>query len=169
MHKFERKADITYLDLLRESFQGMVRLARLMEKELGKERAHELIYRSRVEGDLQLIRKQLKGRKPIETFADFKTLMKGLHESPSARNLFTITYPVDNDEEIEFHATECILAKVFKEMGAEDLGNVMCCEPDFETTPVYCPSVYLKRSKTLMKGDGCCDTKYCWKKLRIGK
>ena len=82
------------------------------------------------------------------------------------RNLFTITYPIDNDEEVEFHTTECILAKVFKEMKAEDLGYLICCQPDFETTPAYCSNVSLKRSKTLMQGDNYCDTTYCWKKHR---
>jgi len=135
-----------------------------MENELDKDHAHELLYRSRVEGDLELISRQMKDKKPIDSFADFKTLMKSLHKNPSARNLFTISYPVDNDEEIEFHTTECILAKVFKEMGAENLGHIMCCQPDFETTPAYCPNVYLKRSKSLMKGDSYCDTIYCWKK-----
>ncbi|MCJ7761593.1 L-2-amino-thiazoline-4-carboxylic acid hydrolase [Candidatus Bathyarchaeota archaeon] len=164
MSKFNRKADVTYLDLFRETFRGEMRLARLMEKELGKTRAHELLYRSRVKGDLELISMQLNGKKPAESFTEFKTLMKRLHETPAARNMFTITYPVDNDKEIVFLTKECILAEVFKEIGASDLGYIMCCQPDFETTPAYCPSVYLKRSKTLMKGDDCCDTTYCWKK-----
>jgi hypothetical protein len=36
-----------------------------------------------------------------------------------------------------FLTKECILAEVFKEMKAEDLGYIMCCQPDFETTPTY--------------------------------
>jgi hypothetical protein len=78
--------------------------------------------------------------------------------------MFTITYPVDNDEEIMFLTKECILAEVFKEMNAQDLGYVMCCQPDFVTTPAYCQNVYLKRTKTLMKGDDHCDTTYRWRK-----
>ena len=138
-------------------------LVRLMEEELGKERAHELVYRSRVKGDLAMISRQLRGRKPVESFTEFKTLMKGIHESRSARSMFTISYPVDNDDEVTFLTTECILAKVFRELEAEDLGYIMCCLPDFETTSTYCPRVLLKRSKTLMKGDECCDTTYSWK------
>ena len=102
-------------------------------------------------------------QKPIQNFAEFKKLMKGLHENQFARNLFTITYPVDNDHEIEFRTTECILAKVFKDMSAEDLGEIMCCRSDFDTTPAYCRRVSLKRTKSLMKGDAYCDTKYCLK------
>jgi hypothetical protein len=162
-HKFDRRAEVTYRDLFTEAFQGTVRLVRLMEEELGRERAHELVYRSRVKGDLAMISRQLSGRKPIGSFAEFKTLMKGIHESRSARNMFTISYPVDNDDEVTFLTTECILAKVFRELEAEDIGYVMCCLPDFETTSAYCPRVCLKRSRGLMKGDECCDTTYSWK------
>ncbi len=149
--------------MMRETFEATVRLARVMERELRKNRAQELLYMSRVEGDLAMVARQMDGRPPIETFAEFKKLMKGLHENQFARNLFTITYPVDNDKEIEFRTTECILAKVFREMGAEELGHIMCCQPDFDTTPAYCSRVSLKRTKSLMKGDDYYDTKYCWK------
>jgi hypothetical protein len=151
------------MTLMRETFEATVRLARVMERELRKNRAQELLYMSRVEGDLAMVARQMDGRPPIETFAEFKKLMKGLHENQFARNLFTITYPVDNDKEIEFRTTECILAKVFREMGAEELGHIMCCQPDFDTTPAYCSRVSLKRTKSLMKGDDYYDTKYCWK------
>ena len=35
-HKFDRKAEVTYLGLFRKAFQGTVRLVRLMEEELGE-------------------------------------------------------------------------------------------------------------------------------------
>jgi hypothetical protein len=163
VHKFDRDANVSYATLMREAFEAAVKLARTMERELGEEEAHRILYASRVEGDLAMIVKQTEGQKPIQNFAEFKKLMKGLHENQFARNLFSITYPIDNDREIEFRTTECILAKVFREMGAEDLGEIMCCKPDFDTTPAYCKRVSLKRTKSLMRGDVYCDTKYCWK------
>ena len=163
VHKFERDANVSYATLMREAFEAAVKLARTIERELGVERAHEILYKSRVEGDLAMVAKQMKGQPPIKTFTDFKKLMKELHENQFAKNLFTISYPIDNDHEVEFRTTECILAKVFREMGAEELGEIMCCKPDFDTTPAYCKRVSLKRTKSLMKGDAYCDTKYCWK------
>jgi hypothetical protein len=56
MHKFNEKANLSYLDLFRETFRREIRLARLLEKDLGKEKAHELIYRSHVQDDLELFR-----------------------------------------------------------------------------------------------------------------
>jgi hypothetical protein len=163
VHKFNRDAKVSFATLMHEAFEAAVKLARTMERELGVEEAHRILYASRVEGDLAMVTKQMEGQKPIESFTEFKKLMRGLHENQFAMNLFTITYPIDNDHEIEFRTTECILAKVFREMGAEDLGEIMCCKPDFDTTPAYSKRVSLKRTKSLMKGDAYCDTKYCWK------
>ncbi len=163
VHKFDRDANVSYATLMREAFEAAVKLGRTMERELGVEAAHRIIYASRVESDLAMVEKQMEGQPAIKTFTEFKKIMKGLHENQFAKNLFTISYPIDNDHEIEFRTTECILAKVFREMGAEDLGFIMCCKPDFDTTPSYCRRVSLKRTKTLMKGDAYCDTKYCWK------
>ena len=163
VHKFDRDANVSYETLMREAFEATVKLARVLERELGKERAHELLYMSRAESDLALVAKQMEGQPKIETFSDFKKLMKGLHENNFARNLFTISYPVDNESEIEFRTTECILAKVFRDMGASDLGQIICCQPDFDTTPAYCGRVSLNRTKSLMKGDAYCDTKFCWR------
>ena len=92
--------------------------------------------------------------------------MKELHDSPFASHLFTITYREDIPTEIEFHTTECLLAKIFRDMDAADLGYVMICQPDFVTTPTYFPNVRLKRTKTLMQGDDYCDTPYCFTERR---
>jgi hypothetical protein len=110
-----------------------------------------------------MIAHQMEEQMPITNFAKFKKLMKGLHENQFARNLFTITFPVDNDHEIEFMTSECILAKVFRDIGDEDLVEIMCCKCDFDTTPAYCRWVSLKRTKFLMKEDAYCDTKNCWR------
>jgi hypothetical protein len=116
--------------------------------------------------DLARVKKQVTGRKPIDNFDEFKTFIKELHDSPFASHLFTITYREDIPTEIEFHTTECLLAKIFRDMDAADLGYVMICQPDFVTTPAYFPKVRLKRTKTLMQRDDYCDTTYCFTERR---
>jgi hypothetical protein len=163
-HKFQRKIEITYEELMKANFENVVRLVRLMEKEIGVEKAHYILLRARVEGDLEGVKAQMNDLKPFSVFNDFKQFMKDLHENEFTCNLFTINYPIDDEKEVEFRTTECIMAKVFKDLNASDIGYIMCCQPDYESTPAYSPNVYLKRTKSLMKGDDYCDTKYCWKK-----
>ncbi len=154
--------DLTYEQYARACFDGMIQLSRELEKILGKERALEIIGNTRVKKDLEVVKTQLSGRKTIRNFEDFKTFMKEMHESVLGSHLFTVTYPRETATEIEFHTTECLFAKVFRDMNASDLGYVMICQPDFKTTSSYYPHVRLKRTKTLMQGDNCCTTTYCF-------
>lgn len=160
-HKFQSKLELTYEQYLHACFDGIIQLSKELEQVLGKDKTFEIIGRAREKTDLELVKKQMTGRKTIDNFDDFKTFMKELHESPFASNLFTITYREDIPTEIEFHTNECLLAKIFRDMNATDLGYVMICQPDFVTTPAYFSNVRLKRTKTLMQGDDYCDTTYC--------
>ncbi len=155
------RMQLTYEQFIRSNFENAVALAKTMEKELGKARAHGIIYRSRVEGDIASARARVKG-KPIQAFEEFKALMREIHSTQVARNLFEITFPVENDREVEFRTTRCVLASVFRAMGEEELGYLMCCKPDHESTPAFCSRVGLRRTKTLMMGDSYCDTTYFW-------
>ena len=157
-HKFQNKMDLTYEQYVHACFDGIIQLSRELEQVLGREKTHEIIGKAREKSDLELVRRQMSGRKAIDNFKDFKTLMKELHESPFASHFFTIAYLGDTATEIEFHTTECLFAKVFRDMGAADLGYIMICKPDFVSTPAYCPNVRLRRTKTLMQGDYYCDT-----------
>ena len=161
IHKFKDRMDLTYEQYVHACFDGIIQLAQELERVLGREKTFEIIGNARVKFDLELVKKHLAGKQAFGNFEDFKKFVKTLHESPVAKHLFTITYPVDTATEIEFHTTECLFARVFRDMKAADLGYVMMCKPDFMTTPEYCPNVRLKRSKTLMQGDAYCDTLYC--------
>lgn len=160
-HKFRGKMDLTYDQYVHASFDGIIQLAKELEQVLGKKETFRIIEKAREKFDLQLITEQLFGRKAIENFEDFKRFMKEIHESKFASHLFTIAYLGETPTEIEFHTTECLFAKVFRDMNAEDLGYAMICQPDFVTTPRYYSHAQLKRTKTLMQGNDYCDTRYC--------
>ena len=161
-HKFDTQYTISYRNLMREIFEGQVRLARILEEKLGIDEAHKIIYETRVNSDIEQAKRQIQELGKPKNFEEFKRLMHKLHENDFASHLFTIEYPIDNDKEVEFNTKECIMAEVFKELGAEDLGYLMVCKPDYDSTPVYNENVSLIRTKCLMFGDECCDTKYCW-------
>jgi len=155
------RMQLTYEEFIKVNFENAIALAKTLERELGIEKAHEIIYRSRVEGDVAMAHAQVEGR-PIGTFAEFKELMREIHGNRMARNLFEITFPVDGDREVEFRTTKCVLASVFRAMEEPELGYIMCCKPDHESTLAFCPRVALRRTKTLMMGDPYCDTTYVW-------
>jgi hypothetical protein len=154
--------DLTYEQYVHACYDGIIQLSRELGQIIGREKTLEKIGKLSEKHDLELVKKHLSGRRAIKNFENFKTFMKELHESRFASHLFTITYLGDTATEIEFHTTECLFAKAFRDMKAADLGYVTICQPDFVTTPRYCSNVRLKRTKTLMQGDDYCDTTYCF-------
>ena len=56
----------------------------------------------------------------------------------------------------------CLWADTWREWGAEDIGYLICCGPDFATIPAQHPNLRLERTKTCMQGDNCCDFKFIW-------
>ena len=63
---------------------------------------------------------------------------------------------------IIFDVRECLWAKTFEDMEDKELGYVICCKGDFAMAPAVSPKLSLKRTKTLMQGDECCDHEWCW-------
>ena len=60
--------------------------------------------------------------------------------------------------------TKCPLADLAKEVNAEDWGYILYCCDDPNIVEGFNPEMDLKRTKTLMQGDDCCDHFYCMKK-----
>jgi hypothetical protein len=61
-----------------------------------------------------------------------------------------------------FNVYECLWATALRELGAGDLGLLFECNTDFEYAKAMNPKIQLKRSKTLMQGDSCCDFEFHW-------
>jgi len=78
----------------------------------------------------------------------------------------THTCEMTNNESdsVTYEVTECIWAKMMRELDAPDLGLLTMCDLDFISASVYHPNIKLIREKTLMHGDDCCDFTYVWKK-----
>jgi hypothetical protein len=70
----------------------------------------------------------------------------------------------DNDTAFEVRVTKCKYAELYKELRAADIGYALCCDMDFYEARAFDSKLELKRSKTLMMGDDCCNHRYILKK-----
>lgn len=161
-HKFHSKLETTYYDHLRNRYEGMVEMAREMEKEVGKEKAMEIVGRVCDRMAVESVEKMMKNREPIEDMQGFISLMKEVAESPWYKHSVTCTFEEESDERLSVRMTECLSAKVFKDMDATDIGYVMCCRPDYAIAKVYSPKIEFTRTKSLMEGDEECDPGWGW-------
>jgi len=105
-------------------------------------------------------------RKPIKNFEAFKAFMKEEQKSGRWSHIVTRTLTEEKPNELIIHSSECLIAKMFKEMNAVDLGLIMCCNTDFATAKIYHPKLKLRQTKTLMKDDYC-EKIYYWEMTRI--
>jgi hypothetical protein len=160
-HKFQEKMQggITYERYFRDRCHEMICLAEEFEQVLGRKKTLQIMGKAR-DRYMGEITKQEVGR--INSFEDFKASEKAENASPYFLHTLSVTYPEETQNKLTLHVTECLWAKVFKETKATDLGYVLYCQPDFAYARACHPNIKLKRTKTLMQGDNCCDHTFYW-------
>jgi len=160
-HKFQEKMELTYEQYFRDKYGGMVHFARELERILGREKAFEIIGKARERYVVELTRKEIV-REPIKNFEDFKAIEKDENASPFFSHVLTLTYTEETSKKLTLHVTECLWAKIFKEMNATDLGYIMFCHPDFAYAQACHPKIKMRRTRTLMQGHSYCNHTYYW-------
>ena len=162
-HKFQEKmqSGMTYEQYFRDRCHEMVCLAEELERVLGRKKALEIMGKAR---DRYIVEMTKKEHGLISSFEDFKASEKAENASPYFSHTITFTYPEETSNKLTLHVTECLWAKVFKEMNATDLGYVLHCQPDFAYAQACNPHIKLRRTKTLMQGDSYCDHTFYWEK-----
>ena len=86
----------------------------------------------------------------------------GADDDPSAPIHERVTYEVieKTDNVYEIKVTECLMAEVFREADAADIGYAVICSGDEATCQGFNPKIKLTRTKTLMQGDECCNHRW---------
>ena len=162
-NKWDYKVEMT----LREYFdapltlphKGIILLVRELEKILGKEEIHKLV------GDLwekERVKRVKEGIKknPYSSFQDWVQRKEGDSGMWSYTNIDEPTIVTENTRIC--NTIGCLWADIYREWGAEDIGYLIECKPDFAVIAAQHPNLRLERTKTLMQGDDCCDFKFIW-------
>jgi hypothetical protein len=97
---------------------------------------------------------------PIQNFKDFKNFIR--KHLKSNEGFFNLSILEDSDDRFEYRVTRCLIADVYKENEATDLGYAVNCHGDYEYAKRTHPCVKLSRDNTLMQGDSYCDFLYTW-------
>ena len=75
----------------------------------------------------------------------------------------------DSDERFSVIVTKCKYADFYTAQGEVEIGYAIHCALDFGETEAFSSDIVLKRTKTLMQGDDCCDHCYERKKHPIDR
>ncbi len=64
------------------------------------------------------------------------------------------------DKQLDFNVTRCRYAEMYREMGLEDIGDILSCGRDGSFCDGYNPEIDLTRTQTIMQGASHCDFRY---------
>ena len=161
MHKFQEKMNLTYEEFFRRVLGSKAQLARELERVLGKKKAFEVIEKAQEKIARNWV-KQMTEKHRINSFDDFVVVMKKIINSPMRQHTTTLAVQEETPKKLTLCTTECLRARIFKEMDAADLGYLMFCHQDSQTAKDFHPKIRFERTKNLMQGDDCCDHTYLW-------
>jgi hypothetical protein len=148
--------EIPLIEQVKIQAQILVPLLKVLQAELGKERANDIVrkalgdlYRkygekwSRAQGARNLGEK---GAAAFEMFAAGDALeYEVLKKTPDA---------------FEANVTECRYAQFYRKIGASELGFLLTCSADFAHAEGFGADTKLTRTQTIMQGASHCDFRY---------
>ena len=151
--EWNQKVDITWKEYFNPPWtlphRGMVKLARRLEQELGKEKAHRIIKEVAYELAYEDTKKKIEGIE-VNSMADIEKAMK------------TIRGPMMKVGSGKSKEGYCLWAESYREMGAEDIGYLWVCNADEAIMAAFSPHIRLTQGETLMTGNSFCDNKVTW-------
>ncbi len=151
-HKFQKDFCQTYEEAFIWRFGYYIDLMQCFAEYLGRETLIEMIIRAvdeRGKGDGP--------DNPAHTFPDYIASGKRMF-----KNMMTWEVIEESDSVYEIKVTECLWARTFQEKNAADIGYATICYSDFSDASAYHSKIKLKRTKTIMQGDDCCNHRWTW-------
>ena len=139
--------------------KGVILLVRELEKILGKEKAHKLVAEVWTKEKVKNVKESVK-KNPYASFQDWVQRHEDGTSMWTHANIDEPSVVTENTRTC--NTIGCLWADTWREWGAEDIGYLICCGPDFATIPAQHPNLRLERTKTCMQGDDCCDFKFIW-------
>jgi hypothetical protein len=152
-HKFNKKAGLTIEEVYgfraRLFADRMNRIAGYM----GREKLIEALKKSTED-----YYNSIASFKPENTLQDF---VKPFYTDDSYKAILTVKIIENREDFVSLIFTECLNAKVFRELNAPDIGYATLCQGDEAWVKAYNPRIQFSRTKTLMEGHDCCN--HCYK------
>ncbi len=155
-HKFDNNFEqkLTYRQLLGRQFRNFIILAKALEKEMGKEKAHAFLKKVSTEGQTNFGKQQASRMKDNSFDKYVNQFRKGYD------NVLTMEIVEDTKKAFELKVTECIWAETFLQAKAADIGYAWVCWGDYAWAEGFNPKIKLVRDKTLMQGHDRCNHRY---------
>ena len=161
VEKFKTPSGYSYEQVFNFAFRNwFIRYMKGLQAEIGRDRFLGLIQKV---GD-GLYSRGVKARFEKIPVKDVKALIENFWEPTKASRLWGTCMTIDIIHKSQKAGTvkmsDCLVAKVFRENGAGDIGYAAICHADFAVAEVFNPKIRMERNHCLMKGDDFCLFEY---------
>jgi hypothetical protein len=130
-----------------------------MEKELGKKRFIRMLTKASADNTVSMISTMAKSlpARDMNAFAEF---IDGLMKTKPYDKTLKYEVVEKSPKALEVKYTECLIAKLYREMNAADIGYAIECSPGDVMAKTFNPKMKAKNPKNLMKGDSVCIARF---------
>jgi hypothetical protein len=145
---------LTEFERTQIEIEALIPIIRAFEKELGANRAHEIVARARAEKTKADLERELEGKRfPRMPFNE-----KGLAATSAAGGALQYEILREDEEAFDFDVIRCRYKELMQELDALDLGALLLCDGDFPAAEVW--GLDLQRTRTCMQGASRCEFRY---------
>ena len=140
---------------IRFVYQNNIPIYKGLAKEIGNDKLNKMLQKITAENwanAIKMMSKDIK-EKNIENFAAF---MANLLSNPPYNSMIKYEVTEKTEKVLETKYTECLVSKIYKEMGATDIGWSIECSAGDAVAKAYNPKMESKNLKNFMKGDNVC-------------
>ncbi|MHA2423777.1 MAG: hypothetical protein ACXAEF_03260, partial [Candidatus Thorarchaeota archaeon] len=119
-HKFQKQIPISYEQLFRERYTRLVKFFRELETVIPREKLLSVLRDWSESSSIGSV-----GDDRVSNFKEFKEYWKTVSYGDYFSQVVTVDFPHESDKELQCNYSECLFAKTFRELGAEDLGLII--------------------------------------------
>ena len=142
-------------DVIRFALGYSVPIFKKMQNEIGKEKFLEMLERISASNTAEFITSVSK-EYPEKTMKALGEMANKFLNSPPYTDMYKYEFVENSDKVLEVKYTGCIMAKLYKEMNAADIGYALECHPSEALGKAFNPATKHTSRKNMMKGDDYC-------------
>jgi hypothetical protein len=157
---------VSVIEQARIQAQVLVPLVKALQAELGEARANAIVrgalrelYRGYGETFWRAEKKQ-KQEQDQNTEPDVGKSVASAFATYARDDALDYTVIEQSANAFAFDVTRCRYAEFYKELGEPELGFLLVCSADFDTTEGFGGDIALMRTQTIMQGAPHCDFRY---------
>jgi len=157
--KFLEDSGMSVKDVYTFAYETFLPVYQNMANNVGREKFLEMLMQASAENMSQMVSSMAKDipERDMEAFAD---LLLGYLSAVPFNKAFAFEVVEKSEKAVELKFTECLPARIFREMNAADIGYAFECYPAAAVARAFNSKMRWTNPRNLMKGDEVCIERY---------